>query len=96
MDRRLMGALRESGEIDDTHVFCIPDNDRHVGGHRPTIGKRTAYEEDVRAPLVVSSPGCPTPRPDSGTRATAGVTFDRVCRFSIVYRGPRRRRPRSP
>ena len=56
---RLMGALRESGELDDTYVFFTSDNGWHAGEHRLTTGKWTAYEEDVRVPLVVSGPGVP-------------------------------------
>jgi arylsulfatase A-like enzyme len=56
---RLMDALRESGELDDTYVFFTSDNGWHAGEHRLTTGKWTAYEEDVRVPLIVSGPSVP-------------------------------------
>jgi len=56
---RLMDALRESKELDDTYVFFTSDNGWHAGEHRLTSGKWTAYEEDIRVPLIVSGPGVP-------------------------------------
>ncbi len=59
---RLMDALEESGELDDTYVFFTSDNGWHAGQHRLTTGKWTAYEEDVRVPLIVRGPGVPAGR----------------------------------
>ncbi len=59
---RLMGALRESGELENTYVFFTSDNGWHAGEHRLTTGKWTAYEEDVRVPLIVRGPGVPAGR----------------------------------
>jgi len=59
---RLMDALRESGELDNTYVFFTSDNGFHIGEHRMTTGKWTAYEEDVRVPLIVRGPGVPAGR----------------------------------
>ena len=59
---RLMDALEESGELDDTYVFFTSDNGWHAGEHRLTTGKWTAYEEDVRVPLIVRGPGVPAGR----------------------------------
>jgi arylsulfatase A-like enzyme len=56
---RLIDALRESGELDNTYVFFTSDNGFHVGEHRLTTGKWTAYEEDIRVPLIVRGPGVP-------------------------------------
>ena len=56
---RLMGALEETGELENTYVFFTSDNGWHAGEHRLTTGKWTAYEEDIRVPLVVRGPGVP-------------------------------------
>ena len=59
---RLVDALRESGELENTYVFFTSDNGWHAGEHRLTTGKWTAYEEDVRVPLIVRGPGVPAGR----------------------------------
>jgi arylsulfatase A-like enzyme len=59
---RLVRALRETGELDDTYIFFVSDNGFHLGQHRLGPGKWTAYEEDIRVPLVVRGPGVPEGR----------------------------------
>ena len=54
---RLIDALRESGELQNTYIFFTSDNGFHLGTHRLTTGKWTAYEEDIRVPLIVRGPG---------------------------------------
>jgi N-acetylglucosamine-6-sulfatase len=55
----LFDSLRESNELDNTYVIFTSDNGFHLGQHRLGAGKWTAYEEDIRVPLVVSGPGVP-------------------------------------
>jgi N-acetylglucosamine-6-sulfatase len=55
----LVDALRRSGELDDTYIFFTSDNGFHLGQHRLGAGKWTAYEEDIRVPLMVRGPGVP-------------------------------------
>jgi arylsulfatase A-like enzyme len=55
----LVRALEESGELDDTYMVFTSDNGFHLGQHRLTSGKWTAYEEDIRVPLIVRGPGVP-------------------------------------
>jgi len=59
---RLVGELREAGELDDTYIVFTSDNGFHMGEHRLGWGKWTAYEEDIRVPLVVRGPGVPAGR----------------------------------
>ena len=59
---RLVEALTESGELDNTYIFFTSDNGWHAGEHRLTPGKWTAYEEDIRVPLIVRGPGVPEGR----------------------------------
>jgi len=56
---QLVNALEESGELDNTYIFFTSDNGFHLGTHRLSIGKWTAYEEDIRVPLIVRGPGVP-------------------------------------
>ena len=58
----LVEALRKSGELDNTYLVFTSDNGFHLGTHRLTAGKWTAYEEDIRIPLVVRGPGVPEGR----------------------------------
>jgi N-acetylglucosamine-6-sulfatase len=56
---RLTSALGERGELEDTYIFFTSDNGYHMGQHRLTTGKWTAYEEDIRVPLIARGPGVP-------------------------------------
>jgi arylsulfatase A-like enzyme len=59
---RLVKALKDRGELDNTYIFFTSDNGWHAGEHRLTTGKWTAYEEDIRVPLIVRGPGVPEGR----------------------------------
>ncbi len=59
---QLVEALKASGELDETYLFFTSDNGWHAGEHRLTSGKWTAYEEDIRVPLIVRGPGVPEGR----------------------------------
>jgi N-acetylglucosamine-6-sulfatase len=59
---RLVDTLRESGELENTYLVFTSDNGFHLGEHRLTSGKWTAYEEDIRVPLIVRGPGVPEGR----------------------------------
>lgn len=53
----LVEALRKSGKLENTYIVFTSDNGFHLGQHRLGAGKWTAYEEDIRIPLVVRGPG---------------------------------------
>src|SRR3712207_3071409 len=59
---RLIDALRENGELENTYIFFTSDNGFHLGTHRLKTGKWTAHEEDIRVPLIVRDPGVPEGR----------------------------------
>jgi N-acetylglucosamine-6-sulfatase len=59
---QLVDALEESGELENTYIFFTSDNGFHFGTHRLSVGKWTAYEEDIRVPLIVRGPGVPEGR----------------------------------
>ena len=60
--RDVVAELRETGELDNTYIIFTSDNGYNLGQHRMTQGKRTAYEDDIRVPLVVRGPGVPANR----------------------------------
>jgi arylsulfatase A-like enzyme len=58
----VVAELRATGELDNTYIFFTSDNGYHLGQHRMKQGKRTAYEEDIKVPLMVRGPGVPAGR----------------------------------
>jgi N-acetylglucosamine-6-sulfatase len=56
---RIVGTLEAAGKLENTYVVFTSDNGYHLGQHRLLPGKNTAYEEDIRVPLVVRGPGIP-------------------------------------
>jgi arylsulfatase A-like enzyme len=54
---RILGALRESGELDETLIVYTSDNGYFHGEHRVRTGKNRVYEEAARVPLVIRGPG---------------------------------------
>ena len=58
----LVGTLEATGQLDNTYLFFSSDNGFHLGEHRLPPGKQTAYEEDIRVPLIVRGPGVPDGR----------------------------------
>lgn len=56
---RLTRRLRAAGALRNTYVVFSSDNGFHLGQHRLNPGKLTAYDADVRVPLVVAGPGVP-------------------------------------
>ncbi len=59
---RLQRRLRAVGAARNTYVVFSSDNGFHQGQHRLAPGKLTAYDPDVRVPLVVAGPGVPAGR----------------------------------
>ncbi|MDW5598525.1 sulfatase [Conexibacter stalactiti] len=56
---RIRRELRQLGVERNTYVVFSSDNGFHMGQHRLTPGKLTAYDPDVRVPLIVAGPGVP-------------------------------------
>lgn len=52
---RVLGGLRQRGELDSTLVIYMGDNGFAFGEHG-LIDKRTAYEESMRVPMLVRCP----------------------------------------
>jgi arylsulfatase A-like enzyme len=67
---RLVGqiedALTADGLADDTYLVFSSDNGLHAGQYRLLPGKLTAFDSDIRVPLIVDGPGVA-----AGARTTA-------------------------
>jgi arylsulfatase A-like enzyme len=48
--------LQSDGVAGNTYIFFSSDNGLHMGDHRLTPGKLTAFETDIHVPLVVAGP----------------------------------------
>jgi N-acetylglucosamine-6-sulfatase len=59
---RLQRRLRALGVARNTYIVFSSDNGYHLGQHRLTPGKLTAYDPDVRVPLIVVGPDVPAGR----------------------------------
>ena len=77
--RSVVDALRRTGALDHTYIFLGSDNGFHLGQHRLPPGKETAFEEDVRVPLVVRGPGV-----QHGTTAAMATNTDLAPTFAAL------------
>lgn len=59
MVARLYERVEQLGLADNTYFVFSSDNGFHMGEHRLLPGKMTAFDEDVRVPLIVVGPGVP-------------------------------------
>jgi N-acetylglucosamine-6-sulfatase len=77
---RLRRTLQRLGVARTTYVVFTSDNGLHNGQHRLTAGKMTAYDSDVRVPLVAVGPGVPAGRRVSALTANIDLapTFMRL------------------
>jgi N-acetylglucosamine-6-sulfatase len=57
MVKAVIDTLQAKGQLANTYIFFTSDNGFHQGQHRLESGKMTAFEEDLRVPLVVRGPG---------------------------------------
>jgi N-acetylglucosamine-6-sulfatase len=57
---RLEDTLRARGIADNTYIVFSSDNGFHMGQHELVQGKMTAFEHDIRVPLIVAGPGVPS------------------------------------
>lgn len=53
----IVQSLEQHGQLDNTYIFFVSDNGFHLGEHKIPSGKGTAYEEDIRVPMMVRGPG---------------------------------------
>ena len=55
-------ALTADGFVRNTYLVFSSDNGLHTGEYRLMPGKLTAFDTDIRVPLVVTGPGVPAGR----------------------------------
>jgi N-acetylglucosamine-6-sulfatase len=58
----LEDVLQRAGVADNTYVVFSSDNGYHLGQYRLLQGKQTAFDTDIRVPLVVTGPAVPAGR----------------------------------
>ncbi len=82
---RIEATLAKRGLAQDTYIVFSSDNGFHMGDHRLTQGKMTAFDTDIGVPLIVVGPGVP-PRRTVG-KLTANIdlrpTFSDLAGASI-------------
>jgi N-acetylglucosamine-6-sulfatase len=71
---RLQATLVKNGLAENTYIFFSSDNGYHMGDHRLVSGKMTAFETDIRVPLIVTGPG-----------VAPGKTVDRIAQNIDLY-----------
>jgi N-acetylglucosamine-6-sulfatase len=73
----VVDTLRRTGQLDNTYIALTSDNGFHLGQHRLPQGKITAFDEDIRVPLVVRGPGVPAGKrvDDFGANIDLAPTF---------------------
>lgn len=54
---RVVTALEDTGQLENTYIIYTSDNGYHMGEHRLRPSKNTPYEEDIRVPFVIRGPG---------------------------------------
>ena len=59
MIAHLRSVLQQAGVADNTYIVFSSDNGYHMGDYRLMPGKMTAFDTDIRVPLVVVGPGVP-------------------------------------
>ncbi|HEY2141724.1 MAG TPA: sulfatase [Solirubrobacteraceae bacterium] len=59
---RIEAELAAKGLARSTYIVFSSDNGLHMGEHRLLTGKLTAFDTDIRVPLIVTGPGVPAGR----------------------------------
>jgi arylsulfatase A-like enzyme len=59
---RIESVLAARGLASNTYLVFSSDNGLHMGEHRLLPGKLTAFDTDIRVPLIVTGPGVPANR----------------------------------
>ena len=72
-------TLQATGQLDNTYIVFSSDNGFHLGQHRLPTGKQTAYETDIKVPLVIRGPGVPAGQ----TRAEIASNIDLAPTFAV-------------
>ncbi|WP_246627667.1 sulfatase-like hydrolase/transferase [Paenibacillus solanacearum] len=79
---RILEALRDKGELDNTIVVYTADHGLALGQHG-LMGKQNLYDHSIRIPLLVSGPGLP-PRKQIDAVTCQFDIFPTVCELAGV------------
>jgi N-acetylglucosamine-6-sulfatase len=71
---RMITALADTGELDETLVVFTSDNGFFHGEHRFQDGKARHYEEASRVPLIIRGPGVPADARERTPAVNADLT----------------------
>jgi N-acetylglucosamine-6-sulfatase len=71
-------TLKKTARLNNTYIVFTSDNGFHLGQHRLPWGKQTAYDEDIRVPLVIRGPGIAAGQ----TRGELGLETDLAPTFA--------------
>src|SRR6266498_2627922 len=76
----LRSALAAAGVADNTYFAFSSDNGYHMGEYRLNPGKMTAFDTDIRVPLVVVGPGVPAGKVSNAAVANIDLapTFQQI------------------
>ncbi len=58
----VQATLKAEHELNNTYIVFSSDNGYHIGQHRLTRGKQTAFDTDIKVPLIIAGPGVPKGR----------------------------------
>jgi arylsulfatase A-like enzyme len=81
----IRAAVTSAGAAGNTYIVFTSDNGYHMGEHRLGPGKQTAFDTDVRVPLVVVGPGVPrNVRSEAVVQNTdLAPTFDQIAGIKV-------------
>ena len=74
---RILQALKESGQADNTIIIYSADNGLALGSHG-LMGKQNVFEHSMRVPLIIAGPGIPAGKSTSAFTYLLDV-FPTVC-----------------
>ncbi|MFI0374406.1 sulfatase [Actinomadura sp. 1N219] len=82
---RLQAALKATGTDRDTYLVFTSDNGFHMGEHRLAHGKQTAFDTDIKVPLVVTGPAVPAGTTDHALAQNTDLcpTFEELGGVSV-------------
>jgi arylsulfatase A-like enzyme len=83
---RLATQLAVDGQLDNTYFVFSSDNGVHLGEYRLRPGKTTAFDIDVKVPLIVAGPGVPRGRAISAMASSIDLapTFAQIAHARLT------------
>jgi N-acetylglucosamine-6-sulfatase len=81
----LEATLKQAGQLKNTVFVFSSDNGYHLGQHGLGRGKLTAFDTDIKVPLVVTGPGVPagTVNPDVTENVDLASTFEQLAGAAV-------------